>query len=434
MADLGKGFRLTLSPDYQKGTWKKWEAIREIISNAIDGEIHTKFPATIMWESESETLVVRNDGARLQGRHLLLGVSDSRGHRDTIGTFGEGLPMALLVFAREGIEVVIDNDDERWRPSIEYSEEYNSEIVFVGTRKIKSRGCFEVRIPDINREYWNMIRSRFLRLTDSVNKVSVSEGEILLDPKNKGMIFNKGVYVTRQDNFEFGYNLRMELNRDRSIIDSWQLRETLPGILSEACSLPDPRVRNKILTMLSEGNESVELSDTYFFRKNELIANSLFATFQKQYGTEAIPVSSMTESRELEFFGKTGVVIPKKILEIIKDKAPNFASIKAELTAGPKTQYSWQDLTIEERAMFKRIMKLTKCQLPVSIVDFWREDLHGLYEEGSIMLSRKILESFEQSLITLVHEISHQHGEDAEHSHEESQLKMMAKIIVELGG
>ena len=105
----------SLSEDYQRDSWGRAQAVREIISNALDGaERHRaegRGAVTVDYNARARRLTVSNEGVTVPASALLLGVSQSRDYAGCIGTFGEGLPMALLVLARLMCKVVITNGE-----------------------------------------------------------------------------------------------------------------------------------------------------------------------------------------------------------------------------------------------------------------------------------------------------------------------------------
>ena len=227
---------LTLHVDYQS-RWGLIEAAREIISNAMDGEARGKAlgegKMSVEYFPRSNRLVVINEKTKVPTSALLMGMSQSRNRDDCIGTFGEGLPMALLTLARRGFDVQVINGDEKWEPEIVRSEAFGEPVLSIRTRKIQDRGRFEVEINGVDPDEAASIYKLFLKLDPSEaahNRI----GGVLMDPEYKGRIYNKGVYVTAVPDFVFGYDVDMEVNRDRSFVDPAQLREQTSVTLREA--------------------------------------------------------------------------------------------------------------------------------------------------------------------------------------------------------
>jgi len=150
----------SLSADYQP-QWGLRNAIREIVSNAIDGEsrgaqgYEPTGQMTVQYFPRTERLLVANAGTKVPTSALLMGRSDSRSYESCIGTFGEGLPMALLVLSRLAYKVTILNDDEKWEPSLKWSGQYGEKILTVKTRKLRQpKGLFSVEVEGVKASEW----------------------------------------------------------------------------------------------------------------------------------------------------------------------------------------------------------------------------------------------------------------------------------------
>lgn len=97
MADYCKKFfDLTIGPDYVP-LWGIWEATREFIQNALDGaqdgyafDIH---------RGQNGTVVIRNKGAVLLPRHLILGQTSKAGG-EYRGQYGEGFKLGMMALCR----------------------------------------------------------------------------------------------------------------------------------------------------------------------------------------------------------------------------------------------------------------------------------------------------------------------------------------------
>ena len=87
--------------EYRKH-WKEWEAIRELIQNALDSDKQT----TRIYKQDGN-LIIEDKGKGLQVKHLLLGISEKQDKENTRGQFGEGLKIALIVLKRLGYDVEI---------------------------------------------------------------------------------------------------------------------------------------------------------------------------------------------------------------------------------------------------------------------------------------------------------------------------------------
>ena len=105
---------LTISDKYVP-TWGLEEIIREIVTNALDGEA-VGHKMSIGYSKRTRTLKVSNEGAKLDKAVLLLGHTTKLDVENQRGQFGEGLKLALLAAARVDLDLKITNNDEKLDP------------------------------------------------------------------------------------------------------------------------------------------------------------------------------------------------------------------------------------------------------------------------------------------------------------------------------
>jgi len=448
---------LTISPDYQSQEWGLWEVVREIIANARDAQ--TKMSGDgrgkmgIRYDRATETLYVTTYGVKVASASLLMGFGDSRQYDSAIGIFGEGLPMAMMTAARlPGVAMTVINDDEKWEPVIERSQTFNHHgrgvpVVVVNTRKLpKSHGSYEVQIKGLGAELWDEYRQRFLFLDPvfdpKVHAAGAAQapGEILLLAKHKGMIYNKGVYVCSKKDLAFGYNLRMKLNRDRSLIDEWDLKFHLSKLTEELVKANPDRFKATMLALLEKG-EALEIQESYYI-KNGALGMAAVAKFRGDHGEKAIPVSSMAEAKEAEFVGLKGVVVSNVLKTVLSAHLGDFATATNAAKVGFKKVYQWNELTDEEKRMLERVTELLTftelgCDFnymaSLKVVDYSGEDIEGTHHgrEGTA-IARKMLADFKDALQVAVHEVAHNYGGDGSVQHQRAENRLYASIIAKL--
>lgn len=225
----------TLSRDYQP-QWSILDALREIISNALDAEARFQNPKGIAEIRFSKgVLTACTLDVRLPMSVLLMGESEARHEETSIGNFGEGLPMALLVLAREGRSVVIYNGMEKWEPTCVKSDTFGKEVLAINTRRmLKERVDFEINISILPSE-WAEAQRLFLRLDPSFD-LTESYGrrlKVLTGERFVGRIYNRGVFVMSRPGLLFGYNLDTKLGRDRTMIRDYDLDDAIESVWKE---------------------------------------------------------------------------------------------------------------------------------------------------------------------------------------------------------
>lgn len=451
-------FELSIDVSYQKDQWGLWEAYREILSNAIDAQTRFqnlgKGEMKIKFVEESSELRISNRGIRVEESALLMGTSESRDRSDTIGQFGEGLPMALLTLARmDGYGVKVYNDTHGWYPSIERSTVFNRDVLVVSTRKLKKpRGKFEVVIEGFTKENWDDFKKLFLttdpdfdpRHTIAPYEDSYRKARILLQPQYEGCLFNKGVFVNRREDLRFGYDLDMELNRDRHLMDEWDLKWRLGEMVGKAASTHPERILKTVMEMVEDGS-SLEIQSASLAYGSDIVVKEAARLFNEQHGESAVPVSSLAESKEMAHYGKKGVIVSRQMKNLIEMVKGSYESTKNSITSKPKTIFGWGDLTEEEQENLTYVselvqgtafMKKTGLDLLniTSVVEFYEESTLGKCKMGeakSIEISRKVCDDLPELLKTVVHEVAHLNkSEDGSMEHSDAIQDIMIEIIL----
>lgn len=219
--------------------WGLEQAIRELIQNCIDNKGHVS--------NDDETLSLINENTVLSTQSLYLGVTDKRDDKSFIGQHGEGLKLALLVLAREKIEVEIINGSSVWIPFFKKNDHGVRVLCIKVEERNLMNSSFRVTIKgDLGFD----IHDLYLGL-GTVDQSCLDSDMRLSHKKHAGRLYSNGLYVSDIDSI-YGYNLNgLELERDRSIAcmydlqcklkDLWErlvendeeLGETLAGILFE---------------------------------------------------------------------------------------------------------------------------------------------------------------------------------------------------------
>ena len=380
---------------------------------------------------------------------LILGTSGARGRGDNIGQFGEGLVMSLKTLAlleREGQvdEVKISNNTETWRPAIEHSDQWGQEILTITTRKArKASGEFSVSIKGITSAQWERIERLFLHLDPDYDKsqsVKVRSQAILLQPEFAGRIYVKGVFVKQRDDLEYGYDLDMELNRDRSFMDEWNLKWTLGQLLSRAMEAHPAQFKDKLLKMIESGDSMEARSD--YFSYSEGLIDAVLKAFEEKHGTDAVPVSNMSEARDMSGLGARSVVVSKAMKDILEVRKGSLEDVKKRRSMRAAATYTWNDLTPTEQENLDRVVTLVdKADLVegdsvldiIQVVDFASKEMLGRYDRGKneIRLAKKIMDDFILLLETTVHEIAHKMpgADDGSTLHSDLQIRALCQII-----
>lgn len=453
-----------LEESYQAAEWSIWEAVRELVVNAKDGErrnsgkgqMSVKFRKSRKLEGAG-TLKISNKRIHVPLEALLIGWSESRDREDCVGQFGEGLVMSLLTLARlekegAGISVVVHNQDEVWRPCIEASQNgFKANVLVIKSRKLRQpREDFVVAIEGLSAELWEEFKHLFLWSDPDFDETQTSKpseyayDRILLQEQYAGMLFIKGVFVKRYDDLSYGYDLNMELNRDRKMVSEWDLKWKLARLLADATANDPQKFGDKLFGMLEEGT-GLEVAEPFSLKTSHKVVDLTTERFNAKYGEDAVPVANMSESRELEHYGKKGVVVSSAMRELVEQRKGTFEAVKTKAAESTVQRYSWGDLSDAEKHVLETACKLVQMSsitgsadydvmAHVSVVDFADAKLLGRFHPKTqeVELSKERLSDLHDTVITLIHEVSHIHGRDGTHSHVESQVEVAASIIIAL--
>lgn len=213
-----KKYVLPLSRDYVRH-WGFVEAIRELVQNALDrGE----------WSHEfgDDSLNIYSPNGSLNAATLVLGTTSKFGDAHTIGSFGEGYKIALLVLTRLGFQVGVFNNGKLWEPGFAHDENFGCEVLTIEEQDWECKGL-EFRIQGLKRKDIDSVIDSCLHMQDPFGDgdvIEVSQGRILLD--RKGELFINGLWVGKTEG-EYGYDVKPEflaLERDRQTVDGFKLQ------------------------------------------------------------------------------------------------------------------------------------------------------------------------------------------------------------------
>ncbi len=297
-----KSYTLTINKNYA-ADWGIEEAVRELLQNAID---HKKYEVNY----NDGYLTIRNFNVTLEKKSLILGYSNKQ--KNSIGKFGEGFKLALLVLTRLNRSVTIFNGPYIWQSKIRYNQEYDSNLLVIdekdNSNKLQRDLVFQLTITE---KEWAKIKTNCLQLqepTDDQHIFKTSKGDIILDKKKK--IYVNGLFVT-DEILDFSYNIKPEylpLDRDRKTLSYFDLRWLLKDLWLEVLRNDNSQM-TFVFDLLKQGCPDLE------FLSQEMpldLRNKLSNLFDY---SDKLPISVFDDSSE--FFVNT-VVVPEGLLSILK--------------------------------------------------------------------------------------------------------------------
>jgi len=417
---------LTIKTDYLP-SWGVWEGIRELVQNAKDAETEFGATMTVRHRADTNTLVIENDGTILPHEALLLGFTSKAGRSDQIGKFGEGLKLGILALVRKGAKIKIRSGSEVWVPRIVRSDKFNADVLafdILKNREEKNR--VQVEIVGINKEGWDLIKGKFLFLTKTKDAhvcKTAYNGTILTGPEHQGSVFVRGIHVYKNAELRYGYDLtEVDIDRDRKMIDPASLRWRLTSLWRSAVN-EHPEMTPEYVRLLDDQAADLDGLDSYTAKQlSEDVRAKITEKFLARHGANALPVTNMAQSAEIEHLGMTGIVVPNSLRAVLEAQLGDVESNKKKLAFLPKHTYSWSDLSSAERESLTSAIALVNAQASVTlaevdVVDFRVENVDGLFSGGRVSIARRLLVDARETLSTLVHEVAHHAGADGEKAH-----------------
>lgn len=417
--------------------WDVWCGIRELLQNARDARV--EHGAILKVTHKGNTLSIASEGAVLSHRDLLLGQTSKLERGDLAGKFGEGFKLGVLALVRAGHEVKIRTGGEIWTPSIQKSVTFGEDVLVFSIRKTNKRiEAVEITVKGIDKETWSKLSPRLLFLSEPADTVKTDSGTLLLGSEYTGMLFVKGIFVAHDMDVLYGYDLPdAEVDRDRKMIDSfdqkWRLTQIWKGALARRPDLLDKF--NHLLS--SQKGDVAGMSDYSVPGLPKEAVTGVVDSFREKFGPDAIPVSSLSESAEIEHLGKKGVVVGNNLNAVLTSALGNLASVKDSLRNEVVVKYGWHELSTQEKENLMSGIALVDAVVGLSldeinVADFRDENLQGMYDNGSIQVAKKHLNDADLVLAILVHETAHRGGGDGSKGHVSGVEGIWSKIVANL--
>lgn len=342
-------YNLNLNKNYCSH-WGIWEAIREIIQNGLDQQtVNKDNTVSVDYHPKTQLLTISNKDSILERKTLLLGASSKSDDSNTIGQFGEGYKIALLVLTKLGINVVIKNyaANEKWIPELKSDRNYEGEEVL----KVKVQKYIFKKLPDhnlsfeitgITPEHWELIKQNYLYKHSEFNSFTANnKDQLLLDDQYKGLVFINGLFVEKlKGDYEFGYNFTprsLTLDRDRQSVRSWEFSSVTSRLIDEYLNFEDKKETEKakkierVKNAVNKKTSEFLVADYHLPRSQEL-SDALIEEIKDEYGELAYPVDNQKEADSINQLsvGVTPVFVPSNTKKMISNNS-KYANINTFL-------------------------------------------------------------------------------------------------------
>lgn len=220
------------------------DAIKEIISNALDEHIMCNIDKPFKIYKVNNQWIIKDYGTGLKEKHFKIEINKDKTKRnDVVGMFGFGLKDALAILNSKKIDVTIITKKNIYKPAIQVkigSEEQTLHIDIKKNTTIElDENCgTEIRFTKLKDSYVEKAKNKFLIFLQPEYLFEDGNTKIFqLD--NKQSIFINGVEVFENTGFHFSYNLqsndeiRKTFNRDRKQIDTKMIKKYVQQILQQ---------------------------------------------------------------------------------------------------------------------------------------------------------------------------------------------------------
>lgn len=349
---MKKVYELSLTKGYV-AHWTVQDAVREIIQNAIDQEAQIpNNKMSIVYDGEN-ALTISNQASVLNKKALLLGYTSKENDDKTIGKFGEGLKVALLVLNRLNKKVTIYNygKKEVWTSAFKKSKKYEGEEILTVTVETEAiwkkapNDNLSIVIEGVTKEEYSEIVKRTLLLQENPKVLNCQNGcQILLDEDKAGCIYVNGLFVSKSNDFEYGYNMtpsKITIGRDRDLVNEFFL-------VYETSNMWSQHMSEEYYHLIENGCKDV--SKIYLYKDNTL-SSLIYKQFISRYSEDAIAVSSQSEYELFKGEYETDNIIIVNELE----KELNLSSEDYQLKLKSKEK---ENMSIETRfAIWKKHCK-----------------------------------------------------------------------------
>lgn len=449
---------LSVSSDYLPN-WNVYEGLRELVQNYIDAQDDCGRKGEITYEGGTARgrLFLRNPGARpLTREALLFGVTTKADRDDQRGQFGEGMKVGTLALVRAGRSVTIRTQTETWVASLSAASDFGGRkvLTFDTRKRLTESDAVEIEIGPVERKEWEEIRNAFMFMQEEEGEVTSHKGytgALLLDTKHRESVFAKGILVKKMEGMRWGYDLSMlTLNRDRSMVDEWDVRYQICNLLAEQHRAGTISTEDLLGLFINNSWEAQSGSTWMYSGVVDKILLHLVSERRNPFSKGMIFTSNEDEAVKAESFGYTPIRIPRNLADAahayltngnesyVKFRKDNGISTYAEMIAEMQDAVGevHGNLTkMESENLGWAVATLERVNVIVApkVVTFYRPDLLGLYKGGEIFIARKVLLDRHETLGTLIHEYSHGWGGDGSIDHsrkiEETWVSVARKMV-----
>ncbi|AGH32132.1 hypothetical protein VPHG_00065 [Vibrio phage 11895-B1] len=301
--------------------WTVSDAVRELIQNALDiGDYN--------FETTTCSITIESFGGTIDIKNLLLGQGTKTNDSSKLGGFSEGLLLALLICARDNVDIEFINGDKTWKPIFDYNGDFGCECLYIEEDDADDVHDGVKITLNLDSSTVSDIVDRTLHLQDEYEKHETAYGEILLNEEHSGKIFVGGLFISRFDS-KYGFNFHPEdfpLDRDRKSLQPFDIKWRVKDMWAEVAVDADEDTADDIVDSIVKRDDSFE--HTY---EHSLQTESVIKSAEKLYNNKysgKLVVSDWKEAKSLEKAGNINVelVNNQKLVSLIQ-KSESYKTV-----------------------------------------------------------------------------------------------------------
>lgn len=259
--------------------WGLWEILRELESNARDTGTIVKV------YRDKLDLIIEDSGLGLNLRDLIIGEHTQKSDNSTIGTFGEGLKMSLLVAERLGIRIdIYTRDLHLWNSSNLLDSVKLLKIDYTSGNSPEFSGT-QVIIRNWGKHSKEDYQERFLHPDNPMIIYQSDKGKIIKSSDDfSSVLFLKDIWIN-VTNFYFSYDiLDAKINRDRNMLSQNDMLEKISAIYHSCDNLA---IWLSFFQAIKQGRDEKYLNLSSWYT-SERINQIIKKAFQALYGDKTL--------------------------------------------------------------------------------------------------------------------------------------------------
>lgn len=385
-----KKFDMNLSDSYVE-SWGTWEALRELVSNAMDADDNYKLERV-----DDNNILISTTTVPKISELRVIGCSGSRKDDKKIGKFGEGFKLAALSLTRNGdvLKLITPKYEVSFVLEMDDFGETRTLQMLVDEKDFEVIGSnFFIQASNVG----NMLSGKFF---DSKKDSLIEKEYGYLN------IYYKGIWVSEiKENSLYDYSLgSFDLNRDRNVVNEWSFAYDAASFISSKMSL---EIANKIIN----NHESYEMNLIRRFPNNfnSMAKKTLSDAVAMKYGDDFLVSTDDSESNQMASArGQKVVRLPDGLNNVCDIKTTKqFLSSTIGFSEVLNRDYKKEMLEVE------KFLDLFSINCDVRIFENNQETMSILgqadEEKNTIWLNEKLfLPGRKKNRIsTMIHEIAH---------------------------